>query len=132
MDIERYDPWDEFNRLQEEVNRMFDGFFEKMHEQRPVAFAPAVDVYESDGHVVLRISLPGIVEDDVDIMATETSVLIRGERDKPADALHGRSFRREWPYGFFERRIDLPVPVKPLLLTAQYVDGVFQIRLPLA
>ncbi|HUT87935.1 MAG TPA: Hsp20/alpha crystallin family protein, partial [Thermoguttaceae bacterium] len=132
MDIERYDPWEEFDRLQEQINRLFDDFFGRLHAVHHVSFAPAVDVYESDGHLVIRVDLPGIVEDDVDIMVDERTVVIRGERDHPADAVPGRYHRREWPYGLFERRIDLPAPVLPEMVSASYADGVFQIRLPIA
>jgi len=132
MDIERYDPWEEFDRLQEQINGLFDDFFGRLHAAHRVSFAPAVDVYESDGHLVIRLDLPGIVEDDVDIMVSERSVVIRGERDHPADALPGGYRRREWPYGIFERRIELPASVQPELISASYVDGVFEIRLPIA
>lgn len=133
MDIKRYDPWEEFGHLQQRINELFAGFFEHMpHTARDVAFAPAVDVYRSDDHLVLRIDLPGIVEDDVDIAATETVVVIRGERDHPADAAPGGYHRREWAYGFFERKIELPARVDPKQLSATYAEGVFIIRLPLA
>ena len=133
MDIERYDPWAEFNHLQQQINQLFAGFFSRMpHLAYDVAFAPAVDVYESDGRLVLRIDLPGIVEDDVDILATDRTIVIRGERDRPADALEGRYFQREWAYGFFERKIELPARVDPQQLQATYSDGVFEILLPLA
>ena len=133
MDIKRYDPWEDFSRLRQRINELFAGFFEHMpHTVRDVAFAPAVDVYQSDSHIVLRIELPGIIEDDVDIAATETVVVIRGERDRPADAAPGRYHLREWAYGFFERRIDLPARVNPQRISAEYADGVFVIRLELA
>ena len=133
MDIRRYDPWEEFNRLQQRINELFAGFFQDMpHTLRDVSFAPAVDVYRSNDHLVLRIDLPGIVEDDVDIAATETAVVIRGERDHPADAASGGYHQKEWVYGFFERKIDLPARVDPDRLSADYSDGVFVIRLPLA
>ena len=133
MDIERYDPWEDFSRLRQKINELFAGFFERMpHAPRDVAFAPAVDVYQSDGHLVLRFDLPGIIEDDVDIEATETAVIIRGERDRPADAAPDDYYRKEWAYGFFERKIDLPVRVNPRRLRAQYSDGVLTIRLETA
>lgn len=132
MDIERYDPWEEFDRLQERINKVFDEFFDQMHVAHHVSFVPAVDIYESDGCLVLRFELPGVVEDDVDVMATENVVVIRGERDRPTDAAPEGYHRREWPYGYFERKIDLPIVVQPELLHAEYVDGVFLIRLPVA
>lgn len=133
MDIKRYDPWEDFNRLQQRINELFAGFFEHMpHTARQVAFAPAADVYRSDDHLVVRINLPGIVEDDVDIAATETAVVIRGERDRPSDVGSAGYYHQEWAYGYFERKIDLPIRVKPQRLSAEYADGVLVIRLPVA
>jgi len=131
MDIERYDPWEEFDRLQEHVNHMLSGFFERLPRAgRPVDFAPAVDLYLTDHHLVLRFNLPGVVEDDVDISATPTAITIRGERDQPADAVS--YYRHEWAYGLFERHVELPQPVVPELLSARYFDGIFEITIPLA
>jgi HSP20 family protein len=133
MDIERYDPWEEFNRLRQQINALFAGFFDRMpHTLRHVSFAPPADVYQTDNTLVLRFDLAGVVEDDVDIAATETDIVIRGERDRPADAPLDGHYRRELPYGFFERKIELPVRVKPLQLSAEYVDGLLVIRLPIA
>lgn len=131
MDIERYDPWEEFDRLQEQVNEILSSFFERMPGTgRHVDFAPPIELYLSEAQLVLRVELPGVVEDDVDISATATTVVIRGERDKPADAV--AYLRREWAYGLFERRVELPMAVVPERLSAKYTDGVFEIRLPLA
>ena len=133
MEIERYDPWEEFDRIQKQISRLIEEFFADFpHPGRTVAFAPAVDVYESEYHIVVRAALPGVVEDDVDITATELSVTIRGERDTPGDAVRGGYFRREWAYGFFERQVSLPRRVEPEKLHARYFDGVFEIRLPIA
>jgi len=132
MDIERYDPWEEFNRLRQQIDMLFAGFFDRMpHTGRHVAFAPAADVYRSDSTLVIRIDLAGVIEDDVDISAAETAVVVRGEREPPPDAARTGYYRRELPYGFFERKIELPVRVDPAGLAAEYTDGLLIVRLPI-
>jgi len=131
MDIERYDPWEEFNRLRQQINKLFAGFFDRMpHTARHVAFAPSADVYRSDDILVLRLDLAGVIEDDVDISAGETFVIVRGEREYPVDETRATYYSRELEYGFFERKIELPVRVDPARMTAEYTDGLLVVRLP--
>ena len=134
MKAEIWDPWKEFGELQRRVDRLLNTFFRRVSQteaSRQIAFSPIVDVYESKREMVVRAAVPGAIQDDIDVAIEGRDLVIRGERDAPADARHGGYCHREWRYGMFERKVELPRAVNSKRVHATYVNGVLEVRLPL-
>lgn len=95
-------------------------------------WAPAADVYERDGDLVIRLDLPGIDPDkDVQVTVEDGVLCISGERKR--EAVEGdRYYRREWSYGSFERSIRVPKHVQTDDITASYENGVLEVVVPKA
>lgn len=86
-----------------------------------------------DGNtLVVRAGLPGIdPEKDVDVTVTDGVLTIKGERQEKKEHKEKDSYRSEFRYGSFVRRIPLPTGVKQDDVTAAYKDGVLEVRAPM-
>ena len=133
MDLEPWNPWREFETIRTEVDRILSRFFAKVREaggSRPIAFFPTTDLVETADDFRLFLSIPGAVEEDIDISLDGGTLVVRGEREAPFDLERVRTYMGEWRYGYFERRIDLPGAVEAEGLTAAYQGGVLSILVP--
>jgi HSP20 family protein len=116
------DPFREMRRLQDEVNRLFQG------AAAPRGGFPVINVYANPDGIVITAELLGVREDDLDITVHRDTVTLRGERqDQPQDtrAYH----RRERGRGQFVRTFALPFQVDPEKVEAKLVDGVLTLTL---
>jgi HSP20 family protein len=93
----------------------------------------AVDVYETDHDVVVKMPVAGIKPDDLDITVTGDTVTVRGESKTEAEEDGKRNYYyREVRYGSFARSVTLPAPVKSDKAEAKTEDGVLTLTLPKA
>ncbi len=143
MAIVRFDPFRELDRLQNEVNRLFEGYNSNADVPAPTrqnsgggaalmarAWAPVVDIAETQNEVVLRAELPGLKQDDIDIELTGDTLTLRGERKFENEERKDNFVRVERSYGRFQRSFTLGVPVQNDQVSATYRDGVLEIHLP--
>ena len=91
---------------------------------------PAVDVWETDQDVMVRVDLPGVDPNDVEIYTTEDSLRIRAESKREEERRERGYYRAERRYGRFERMIDLPAQVKPDQAKATFRHGMLEVKLP--
>ena len=100
-------------------------------DTRSFGLAPYVNVedYVEEGTYVLRADMPGIdPEKDVEVTIEGDMVTIHGERrEEQKDKNH-----HELHYGSFSRSVQLPQGTKPEEVVAKYVDGVLEVRIPMA
>ena len=137
MSIVRYDPFRDLDRLQSEMNRLFEGVIAPTGErgsgqmtQATRLWSPAVDVAETQHEIVLRAELPGLKPEDVDIELTGDTLTLRGERKFENEERKDNFVRVERSYGRFQRSFTLGVPVQNDQVSATYRDGVLEIHLP--
>jgi HSP20 family protein len=122
-------PFEELERIRREFDRLMEEFIAK---EEPVErfFAPALDVYETDGEVVVKAELPGVKKEDVEVLVRDNSLIIRGEKKEEKEEKTETYYRVERVYGKFERVVALPAEVKLEGVKAEFKDGVLEIRLP--
>jgi HSP20 family protein len=133
MDLEPWDPWREFEKVHAQAERLFEAFFAKVQEEDrvpPINFLPATDFIETAEDVRLFLSLPGVVEEDIEIAVEEQTLIVRGQRESPYDLERIQPRLAEWRYGYFERRLALPENLSPQDLSASYRWGVLSIVIP--
>ena len=138
MSIERWDPWKELERLRAHTDQLWDNFLGKLTESAPhataaglptkIQFMPDVDFVEMKNEFRVFVSLPGAIEEDIEISTSPTELTIRGERESPYDT--NREHVREWRYGYFERSLRLPSEIAADQVRATYDAGVLTIVLP--
>jgi len=129
--ITRWDPFREFSTLQDRMNRLFQQSYGDSREEALTTstFAPAVDVYEDEHNVTLKIEVPGIDEKDIDVRIENRTLVVHGERKFEKDEKEDNYRRVERQYGSFTRSFTLPNTVDVENVQANYDKGVLKIKL---
>ena len=130
--LTRWEPFREFSTLQDRMNRLFrESFSEGSRDESLVAssFAPAVDVYEDEHSVTLKIEVPGIDEKDIDIRIENNLLTVHGERKIEKEEKEENYRRVERQYGSFNRTFTLPNTVDTENVQANYDKGLLKIKL---
>jgi HSP20 family protein len=131
MALVRWDPIRELDSLQGDMNRLFDRFFEgRTGNATSRRWIPAMDLVETDDHLVLRGDLPGMTEDDVNIEIKDNVLTVSGER-KAEHEDKGEGYHRvERSFGSFSRSLSLPQGIDPDKIEANFANGVLEVRVP--
>jgi HSP20 family protein len=118
--------------LSERMNRMLEGQYRGTEDEWALggSWAPAVDIYEKDGNIVLKAELPGVDPKDVDIRVENNLLTLRGERKFDNEVKRDNYHRVERSYGSFSRSFTLPNVVDTQNIKAEYRDGVLHMTLP--
>jgi HSP20 family protein len=134
MALIRWEPARELNTLQNEMNRLFNTFFDAplpnggtVGQRR---WLPAMDLVETDEDFVLRADLPGLSEKDVNIELEDNVLTISGERKSEHEERKEGFFRVERASGSFSRSLTLPEGVNAEAIKANFDRGVLEIRIP--
>ncbi len=128
----RYNPWQEINTLQRQINRLFEDTVSPSTIERDSAKVPAAEIHETADAIHLKVELPGIEAKDLDIQVTENAVAVTAERRSEVRAEEKGVTRTEFYYGKFHRVIPLSARIENTNVTAEYKDGILNLRLPKA
>jgi HSP20 family protein len=128
--LTRFEPYREFTTLQDRLNRLFQSSFGDNQDALTTSnFAPAVDVYEDEHNVTLKIEVPGIDEKDLDVRVENNTLTVHGERKFEKEEKEENYRRVERQYGSFTRSFTLPQTVNTDNVQATYDKGVLKIKL---
>ena len=128
--LTRWDPFREFSTLQDRMNRLVrDSFGDGQEALATTSFAPAVDVYEDEHSVTLKIEVPGIDEKDIDVRIENNTLTVHGERKYEEQEKEENYRRIERQYGSFTRSFTLPSTMDTNSVSANYDKGVLKIKL---
>lgn len=125
-----------FYDVQSEMNRVFDEMFGGLMrrsggQQRAqvTEWAPAMDVLQKDGDLMVRAELPGVKLEDVDITVHDRVLTISGERKLEEETERGGYYVRERRHGSFRRSMTLPEGVEEDRIRARFQDGVLEVTI---
>jgi HSP20 family protein len=131
MALVRWDPTRDLDTLQTDVNRVFDAFFgDRPANGTARRWVPAIDLVESDDHFVLKVDLPGLEKDDVEIEVKDGLLTVSGERKAEHEERKDGYHRIERAYGAFSRSLTLPQGVEADQVQADFDKGVLEVRIP--
>jgi HSP20 family protein len=135
MALIRWEPAAELGTIQNEMNRLFNTFFDQPNPtgRNDVAarrWIPAMDLIESGDHYVLRADLPGLSDEDVNVQLEDNVLTISGERKAQHEGQQEGYYRLERAFGGFARSLTLPEGVNPDGIQAHFDRGVLEIRIP--
>ena len=118
--------------LRDEIDRLFEApLAEWANSSRLLSgWNPALDVYEDKDNLFVKVELPGLKKDQIDISLHDGSLSISGERKSEEKHEEGEVYRAERYYGRFQRTVTLPTPVASDKVKAEYKDGILSITLP--
>jgi len=136
MAIVRWEPFRDLVSVQDRMNRIFDEAFRGQGRATDDewalggSWAPAVDIFEHEGNLVLKAELPGVDPKDVDVRVENNVLTLRGERKFESEVKREQYHRVERAYGSFSRSFTLPSAVDTEKIKAEYKDGVLRVTLP--
>ena len=133
MALVRWEPVRELHTMQQEMNRLFNTFFDAPGGGLPGGprrWVPAMDLVELDDHFVLRADLPGLDEGDVKLEVADDALTITGERKFEHEDREEGFYRLERGAGSFSRSLTLPDGVDPDGIQASFDKGVLEVRIP--
>jgi HSP20 family protein len=135
MALIRWEPVAELNTIQNEMNRLFNTFFDP---SAPTGrgngttrrWLPPMDLVETPDHYVLRADLPGLSDGDVNVQLEDNVLTLSGERKADHEHQQEGYYRLERAFGAFSRSLTLPDGVDPEGVQAHFDRGVLEIRIP--
>jgi HSP20 family protein len=117
--------------LQDQINRVFHDAFDRTGQDASLtAWAPAVDIYETEHELVVKADLPDIDPKDLDIRVENNILTIRGERKFEKQVNEDKYLRVERSYGSFARSFTLANTVNANAIKAEYQNGVLTLTIP--
>jgi HSP20 family protein len=131
MALVRWEPTREVDSLQSEVNRLFDSFFGGPGKGTAARrWVPAMDLMETEDHLVLKADLPGLDRDDVSIEIKDGVLTVSGERKTENEERGDGYYRVERAFGGFSRSLTLPRGIDADRVSAEFDKGVLEVRIP--
>ena len=136
------EPFDDFRRFEEMMNRMFENFSGRPTSRRLLSSGergavvpseyrePFIDVMENDKEIIATAEMPGLEKQDIKINVTEDMLEISAETKQEEKREEKGYIYRERRSGSYYRAISLPSPVDPDNSKATYENGVLEIKMP--
>jgi HSP20 family protein len=123
-------PWQEFERMRREMDRLAANFYE--NRPRIAPGFPAINVWANQDGAVITAELPGVAPEDIDIAVVGETLTLTGERHPEALQDGEKYHRRERGHGKFTRTFELPFAVEADKVEAMFEKGILQVYLPRA
>jgi HSP20 family protein len=126
--------WDPFRGVaSHRLNSLFQDFsrYQGRENELPNAngFVPPVDVYEDEHKIVLKLEIPGVKQEEIDIRLENNTLTVRGERKFEKEEKEENFQRVERRYGAFFRAFTLPTTIDTETVKAEYDSGVLKLEL---
>jgi HSP20 family protein len=124
----------------EEVGRRFEDVFGRpflpgiwrVFPSEEMVWAPAINVLEKEDKFLVKVELPGVKEEDVNVTVAGGTLTVEGEKKAESEVKKKGYYYSETSYGSFSRSITLPSTVDASKIEANYDKGVLEISLPKA
>ena len=88
-----------------------------------------MEVFDRDGHTVVRLEVPGVKMSDIDIIVSDGILTIRGEKKKETEVKEENYYHCETSYGAFHRQLAIPKGIDAEKIEATYDQGVLELVL---
>jgi HSP20 family protein len=134
-------PYESFLQQMDALHKEMDSLFEEFwngnghmtHLHNPEIFgplSPQVDEIEDDNAIHIKVELPGMDKEDVDISLSGGMLTIKGEKKREEEEKGKDFYRKERSFGSFRRTLPIPVEVDEAKIRASFKKGILSIDLP--
>jgi HSP20 family protein len=141
--VARYgtNPLSTMRQLSDELDQLFESFFyplsargQRRQERAPALWVPEVEVTQQGNELRIRVDLPGVSKENINVEIHEQIVVIQGERreERTEEDQRGGARIMERRYGTFYRAIPLPDGAEAEKAEARMKDGVLEITIPVS
>lgn len=121
---------EEIERIQDKMGRLL----EEIEKEPPLLSAdvvtPLADIIETDEELIVKVDLPSMEKDDVEVTISEDLLTVKASRKAEKEEKGRDYYRRERTYSKFERVLKLPCAVKDEEASAKLEGGTLKITLP--
>lgn len=128
-EISQWSSFDRLASLRDEFNRLFDWTAPSRDSGLFSGWSPALDVFDDKDHFVVKVELPGMKKEDIEISLHDGTLTVSGERKSEHEEKEGQTFRSERYFGKFQRSLTLPTAVDATKVKASYKDGILTVDL---
>ena len=128
--LRRWDPLRDVASLQTELARFMNGVSGEGNGRQTQAWAPPLDVWESEDSVTYSFDLPGIRLEEITIEAEDGRLTVSASRSRPSELETQRFYSLERAYGTYSRTVGLPQGVAEDGISAAYENGVLNVTVP--
>lgn len=127
-------PWRGMETLRQEMERLFDRFFEPRWDEFEAVgeWAPKLDFSETKDAYLVKAEVPGVEQKDISVQLQDQMLTIKGEKHKEKEEKDEKHHRLERSWGAFTRTLALPMGVETEKVSATFKDGLLTIKLPKA
>jgi HSP20 family protein len=132
MQLVRWDPYQELVAMSNRLQRTINDSYAPRTEDSLGAWAPPVDIFERQDHLVIRAEVPGVQKEDMDVRIENGVLTLHGERKQDPEVKEENAHRTERIYGSFARSFSLPTTVDASKVSATYKDGILEVTVPKA
>ncbi len=128
----KWEPFRDLMAMQDRMTRLFDETLSRIFkEEMPRrVWSPPVDIVEREKEVLIKMDLPEMDQNEIDIKVEENTLIIQGERKFIKDTKDENYLQIERPYGTFQRTFSIPRTIDQEKIKASYKEGVLRITLP--
>jgi HSP20 family protein len=132
MTVVKWEPFRDLMAMQDRMTRLIDETLSRIWKEEVTrgVWSPPVDILERENEVVLKIDLPEVNQNEIDIRVEENTLIIQGERRFIKDTPDENYIQIERPYGTFRRTFSIPRTIDHERIKASYKDGVLRVILP--
>jgi HSP20 family protein len=124
--------WEPFRSLRRRDDTLNDLVRDLFGRTETDLLEPPIEVAESDTDVTVKLLVPGVEKDQLQVLIDEDVLTVRGEARKEVEEKKKNYFRQEIRYGAFQRAVRLPAEVEGGKVTADLKNGTLTITLPKA
>jgi HSP20 family protein len=131
MVLRRWDPFGELRRMQDNMDRLWRGFYANDEGSPAIEqWAIPLDVVEEGDNILVHASLPGVKPDDIDVTIENDILTVKGHSTMEREHKNGNYLMKERRTGSFHRSLRLPDTVDTEKASPHYENGVLTVALP--
>jgi len=133
--MSRWSPFKEVEELEKRLSQLLGrsapaGNGDKNEAITVAQWSPVVDISEDEKEYAIKAELPDVKKEDIKLNVHDDVLTITGERKYEKEEKGKKYHRVERAYGSFMRSFTLPEDADGTKVTAEYKDGMLNVRLP--
>ncbi|HLF05084.1 MAG TPA: Hsp20/alpha crystallin family protein [Dehalococcoidia bacterium] len=130
MVLQRWDPFSDLRRVQQDMDRLWRGFMPAAEHPEMESWAIPLDVAQEGDNIVVHASMPGVKPDDIQVSIENNVLTIKGQTKEEKEHQEGDYLMRERRAGGFHRSLRLPDTVDTEKAKPYYENGVLTVSFP--
>jgi len=127
------DTFEDLYSMKEQMDKLFRTSLERIDsagDDNQGQWFPPVDMYDNGLDCVLEVELPGVKQEDLEVLLLPDAIRLKGKRSFLANVEQEKIFRLERPSGAFDRQFQFPCKVDTDHVQATLTDGILTLQVP--